>query len=85
MDDHGHAIGRGVHVALHAVYPSLEREAERRHRVLGTVLRFAPVRDDLRHVDGARPERQTDRETERETGSPKYHHLTITMIPPEMT
>ena len=58
MDDHGHADGRGVHVALHAVNPAFEREAERRHRVLGTVLRLAPVRDDLRHFHCAGNQRQ---------------------------
>ena len=33
------------------VYAALEREAERRHRVFGAVLRLASVRHDVRHGD----------------------------------
>ena len=51
VDDHGHAVRRAVHVALHPVYVALEREAERRHRVFGAVLRLASVRHDVRHGD----------------------------------
>ena len=49
VDDHWHAVRRAIYVALDALDAALERKAERRHRVLGAVVRLAAVRHDARH------------------------------------